>query len=711
MKKYLPNVLKNIARGVKNNISFVIDITKKPDLKRRVSLCTGFINIYELNCANVKDELADYLCSMYLKHRFDLLGSGWISYDYNSESYGFENLKYNENLVIKSFDKKGEWLKNILLRPHRRVGKKIWEKVDEEYIPIDWQKDVKSGYRWSSKKWYRNQKVAPLPGVDIKIPWELGRFQFLPQLAICCVAIPSYKIKIIKEFKNIVLDFITANPPRMGVNWASTMDVAIRAINLLMAYDLFIQLDNNCILDDDFNQIFANMIYDHGTHIYHNLEYSKNYTNNHYLSNIIGLIVISKYIKDIPEAKEWLNFAIREFITETKKQFNENGTNYEGATAYHCLSAEMILIALAFLKNDVERNVLECDLNMQSDQEALSQSVGGHSLIPEEIIKRIYNAGCYIESITKPNGEIPQIGDNDSGRIIKLMEAGNFITKNEAKTKYRNLSNYEQDEELYWDTNSLNYQPLLAYWSGMFDDGHFHEYNTKYPLEASFIATIINNKKIKIEPDGGSVRYNQNSGINCREFEYQSQTEFRPDKEDNETLLTDNGCFLSFEECGVFLYKSSRVYLIISARTDKSKVISGHLHNDVSSFELAIDGKCLILDPGTYVYTSHIQLRNKYRSTFMHNVINIDSIEQNSFGNDLHSLFFMRNDCHCKLMNLGENTAEFEIAYNDVINHRKFEILSDKVLVTDKCNKPFRIHYDNNKLYSRGYGKLINYNN
>jgi len=40
------------------------------------------------------------------------------------------------------------------------------------------------------------------------------------------------------------------------------MDVAIRAVNLLISYDLFTQIDGNeKILDEEFNQIFSNSIY------------------------------------------------------------------------------------------------------------------------------------------------------------------------------------------------------------------------------------------------------------------------------------------------------------------------------------------------------------------------------------------------------------------------------------------------------------------
>ncbi len=64
----------------------------------------------------------------------------------------------------------------------------------------------------------------------------------------------SLKEQNIKEFKCQVLDFILNNPPRMGVNWVCTMDVAIRASNMLIAYDMFIQVDSLGILDDEFKQ-------------------------------------------------------------------------------------------------------------------------------------------------------------------------------------------------------------------------------------------------------------------------------------------------------------------------------------------------------------------------------------------------------------------------------------------------------------------------
>ncbi|MEZ7879117.1 MAG: hypothetical protein QMC11_02655, partial [Rhodospirillales bacterium] len=71
------------------------------------------------------------------------------------------------------------------------------------------------------------------PGVDIKIPWELARLQHLPQLALAYSDQRSQNL--VDEFQNQTLDFMSANPPRYGVNWVCTMDVAIRAANLILA--------------------------------------------------------------------------------------------------------------------------------------------------------------------------------------------------------------------------------------------------------------------------------------------------------------------------------------------------------------------------------------------------------------------------------------------------------------------------------------------
>jgi uncharacterized heparinase superfamily protein len=55
--------------------------------------------------------------------------------------------------------------------------------------------------------------------------------------------------------------------------------------------------------------------------------------------------------------------------------------------------------------------------------------------------------------------------------------------------------------------------------------------------------------------------------------------------------------------------------------------LGGHGHNDLLSFELSLDGKGIIVDPGTYLYTGDLAARSWFRGTAAHNTVMVDGEE------------------------------------------------------------------------------------
>jgi hypothetical protein len=70
-------------------------------------------------------------------------------------------------------------------------------------------------------------------------------------------------------------------------------------------------------------------------------------------------------------------------------------------------------------------------------------------------------------------------------------------------------------------------------------------------------------------------------------------------------------------------------YLLASNGIVGTKGFGNHKHNDLLSFEYHHGGIPLVVDPGSFVYTSDFDARNLFRSTASHNTLQVDSEEQN----------------------------------------------------------------------------------
>lgn len=677
-------------------------------------------------------EVIREISTHYLAHRFDLLGSGWVQVRHGMECAGLEGHRYPPGSAVAT-DPHGHWLAGRLNRSNVEASQSVWKLVTFDYIPIDWHVDFKSGYRWDEKTWYRNIRFGQLQGVDVKVPWELARMQHLPHLAHAYAlaaggaegfASPD---DYAREFQNQVLDFISTNPPRYGVNWACTMDVGIRIANWLLARDLFIA--SGAKLDDKFEETFIQSVYQHGQHIIDNLEWRVELRGNHYLSDIVGLLFVAAYLPCSAKVDAWLAFSIQELIVEVKGQFYEDGANFEASTSYHRLSAELVVYGSALIVGlpQSKRNatfsydcsLIQCEPKLNQAPLKVFAIPGSNiqSPLPEWYWRRLERMAQFTFDIARPDGLSPQIGDNDSGRLFKLSPNYELLGFEEVRQRYENLADVQELGGLksYPLENQLDHRHLVAAIGGLCPRLKFQEFGIEFRCDTAMIEALAQHRcaqsSIEIEapaqissPTSDAISRHQNAQTYVfSAIVIASETS---------SALDGNLKCIAYPDFGLFIYKSERLYLAIRCGSIGLDGLGAHAHNDALSIELWVDGRALILDPGTYIYTPLPQRRNDFRSVRSHFAPAIAGVEP---GNLDLGTFILGNEAQATCLELSK--SRFVGAYRCVGARifREVKIDEQAVTVSDWASRPdltlCRLNPGSygaeNAAYSDGYGRLL----
>ena len=633
----------------------------------------SYVNINEITIDDECRQKLKMLFQFYIKHEYNLLGSGYIKVDYKLAAKGFRGRKYSNRWM-------GLYGKNVKVR--------LKGKCTFEYDPINWFVDYKSGFFFSPWKYSSQKKCYKVMnervGVDIKCPWELGRFYHLVQLAVLAVDDTAFRETIIIEFKNEIVDFIEMNPIGKSVQWSAPMDVSIRIVNLLLAYDILRQLDSSVFFDIRFQEYFEGHIWKSLEYVMKHLEYAGRICENHYLSNLSGIIFAAAYLPKSNWTDACLVFGVQELINQTRKQFYKEGSHFEGSTSYHRLSTEFVLysvaVILGVLNTDRKGAFAEYDSRQIQRLKPLEmQEYDLHKSIffPEWFVDRLYNAGIFTKTILKDNHEIVQIGDNDSGRLLKLTP---IMTR--------------EDKE----DNVLDHRTLLSAMNGLFYSDDFKRGGEELPLESSIVCSMAKNK-----------RFNGHTSVICIEEYgskdvvkevYQYTKKYVLFQDDRDSLL-EGVQIHYYDQFGIVVLRGRRVFLSMVIDTAKNAIYLGHTHNDKLSIEIMVDGKYITRDPGEYIYTASPAIRDQFRSTKAHNTICVEECEQNIFN----GIWGMKRRAKADLLYCTKNRIIAKVSYGSAECLRDIHLADNKIEVYDSCNKPFKVSFKN-KIYSDGYGKI-----
>ena len=155
---------------------------------------------------------------------------------------------------------------------------------------IDWHRDHKTGFVWPSAYCRAIQYNNLDQPSDVKVPWEISRMQWLMPVA------QAYQLtgaeRYAAKVRDLVDDWIGANPYAFSVNWACTMDVALRAIVWTYFFHAFKHARS--WQDEGFRGRFLASLYAHGDFTLRHLEKS-DVNGNHYTADACGLVVIGLF--------------------------------------------------------------------------------------------------------------------------------------------------------------------------------------------------------------------------------------------------------------------------------------------------------------------------------------------------------------------------------------------------------------------------------
>lgn len=161
---------------------------------------------------------------------------------------------------------------------------------------------------------------------------------------------------------------------------------------------------------------------------------------------------------------------------------------------------------------------------------------------------------------------------------------------------------------------------------------------------------------------------------------------------------------------GFYLYRDKEYALLLRTSSSNSLKKGVHRHNDQLSFNLFINGNPVIVETGTGSYTGDYEIRNKYRSTSMHNTLVCSNIEQNPIDQDLF-IHILKN--HSKCISCDENYFKFIFEHpsykhqRSILFNEKYIEINDKVIPSRNNSSILFLHLHPSVKVMHSISKLI----
>jgi uncharacterized heparinase superfamily protein len=253
---------------------------------------------------------------------------------------------------------------------------------------IDWLKDYKTGFSWPLAYMRDMDYRNPERPSDVKFPWELSRMQWLIPAGQAYLLTGDERYALL--VKTSLEQWIAANPYAYSVNWACTMEVALR----IMVWTWFFKVFHASAAwsDAEFQLRFLSSLFLHAEFTSKHLEFS-DINGNHYTADAAGLCFAGLFFGAGFAAERWRDTGWKILTSELPRQVFADGVDFEAATAYHRLVLELFFLPACY-------------------REAQGLPV------PEDYQQRLQKMARYTEAYSRPDGSIPLCGDADDARAL-----------------------------------------------------------------------------------------------------------------------------------------------------------------------------------------------------------------------------------------------------------------------------------------------------
>ena len=266
---------------------------------------------------------------------------------------------------------------------------------------------------------------------------------------------------------------------------------------------------------------------------------------NHLLSHAVGLLHLGRLLPGRPETTHWAERGRRIVEREALQQFHSDGGGYEGSTAYHLFSLELLLSAALLLHGQGET------LSMPARE-------------------RIRAAARFAAAIARPDGSIPLLGDDDSGRVLRWSD-----------------------------------EPPVR-------------------VVCALAAMLVDDAELAVAAHGCSVAASWLWGTGAQE---RLQTLAA-------TAGNLAPSSRSFERTGLHVLRDATAHAVLWCRDPSPPAMLAHSHADHNTVDIWCAGTHVVRDPGAGLYTADPALRNLLRASGAHSTVTLDSTEICCFRSD-----------------------------------------------------------------------------